>query len=45
MNHYVEKCYRVKDWFMELGRNKKEMWERVWNDELDKVKGNVLTKL
>lgn len=43
MSHYVEKCDRIKDWFRELGR-KKNFQESLWDDELDKVKGNVLRK-
>jgi len=41
IEHYVEECRQAKDLFIELGENKKERLQRIWNDELEK-KGKLL---
>jgi len=45
MEHYVEGCRKVKEWFKGLGKNNKEIWDRIWSEDLDEEKGEVLVKL
>lgn len=35
----------TKDWFKILGRNYKEIEDRIWNNEIDNTKGRILCKL
>jgi len=34
----------TKDWFVELGENIEDRFERIWNDRLDKDKDKILRK-
>jgi len=45
MEHYVEGCRKVKEWFRGLGNNSKEIWDRIWSEDLDEEKGEVLVKI
>ncbi|KMQ97412.1 hypothetical protein RF55_2255 [Lasius niger] len=45
INHYVKECDATKDWFSELGKNYKDIEERIWSDEIDNTKGRILRKL
>lgn len=45
LSHYVKNCNKIKNWFTELVRNKKERLKRIQDDELNKVKKDVLRKL
>lgn len=39
MEHYVKECVYIKEWFKELDRNDKDRIRRIWNEELEGVKG------
>lgn len=41
----MEECEKAKDWFIELGNDREERWEKLWNDELDDRKEQILCKL
>jgi len=43
--HYIEEYEETVDWFRGVGRNKKEIWEKVWNEDLDERKGELLVKI
>lgn len=45
MEHFMEECRVVKSWFEKLGGNMEERWNRIWNDELDEVKGKILRRI
>jgi len=45
MEHYVKECVCIKDWFNELGKNDEDRIRRIWNEELDGLKGYVLRKV
>lgn len=45
LEHYVEECEKVKEWFRELEEGKEEIIERLWSDEIDEKKGEVIKKL
>jgi len=45
MEHYMEDCERIKDWFRGLGNSSKERWDRIWSEDLDEEKGEVLVKI
>lgn len=41
----MNKCGITNGWFDELGDDSKEKWKRIWDDELDVVKINILKNL
>jgi len=43
--HYIEDCEITVDWFRGLGKNKKEIWEMMWSEDLDEEKGETLVKI
>jgi len=43
--HYIEECEETAEWFRSLGRNKEEIWEKVWSEDLDERKGEILVKI
>jgi len=45
MEHYVEECAIVKEWFSGLGNSKEEIWVKIWSEDLDDEKGEVLVKI
>jgi len=45
IEHFIEECEFTKDWFIELGKNKKEIIENLWSEQLDGNKGKILRKL
>lgn len=45
MRHFVEECTKVKDWFVGSGRDTEEIRNRLWDDQLDRIKGRILRKL
>jgi len=45
MDHYVEDCRMTKEWFRRLGNNNKEIWDRIWSEDLDEEKGEVLVRI
>lgn len=44
IEHYVRKCSRIKDWFKEIGKDKR-VNKRLEDKNLDMVKANGLRKL
>lgn len=44
IEHYVRKCNRTKDWFKEIGKDKR-VNKRLEDENLDMVKANRLRKL
>jgi len=38
MEHYVEECPKIYNWFRELGKDKEKIWKKLWSEELDSVK-------
>jgi len=42
--HYIE-CREIKNWFSKLGENKEEVWDRIWSQDLDEWKGEVLVRI
>lgn len=44
IEHYVRKCNRIKDWFKEIGKDKR-VNKRLEDENLDMVKANGLRKL
>lgn len=45
LEHYVRECQDIKEWFVELGMDEKEIINLIWENELDKTKGRILRKL
>jgi len=45
MEHFIEKCEYTKDWFIEIGKDKKEIVKNLWSEQLDGNKGRILKKL
>lgn len=45
MEHYIGECEVTKDWFKDLGNNKKEREKRIWEEDLNDVKAEILKKL
>lgn len=45
LEHYVRECQDIKEWFVELGMDEKEIINLIWGNELDKTKGRILRKL
>lgn len=45
MEHYISACRVTKGWFEGLGKNEKERWKRLWDDELDEKKSYIITKI
>jgi len=41
----MEECPKVCNWFKELGKDKEEIWKKLWSEELDSIKCKVLGKL
>ena len=44
LSHFIEECEVASGWFKDLGKNKNERTERIRNDELDRVKKEILSK-
>lgn len=45
MEHSIGECEVTMDWFKGLGNNKKEREKKIWEDDLNKVKAEILKKL
>jgi len=43
MEHFIEECEFTKDWF--IGKDTKEIMEKLWGEKLDGSKGRMLRKL
>lgn len=43
--HYIEEYHRTRDWFEELDSDKEVKWRKIWDENLDRVKGNIPRKL
>jgi len=45
LDHYMENCDLTKGWFRGLGNSSREIWDRLWSEDLDEEKGEVLVKI
>lgn len=45
IEHYVGECKVTENWFIDLGKNKKEKIRKICNDEMQVEKGRILNKL
>jgi len=36
--HYIENCKVMVDWFRKLGRNKEQIWKKIWSKDLNEGK-------
>jgi len=45
MEHYIGECVKMRGWFKDLGKNTEEIWNRLWGEDLDERKGEVLVKI
>jgi len=45
MEHFIRECEETSEWFREVGENRDEIWKRVWSEDLDERKGEVLVRL
>jgi len=43
--YIIEECREIKDWFSILGENKEEVWDKIWSEDLDERKGEVLVRI
>lgn len=41
----MKECQRVCSWFKVPGKDKEEIWKKLWSEELDLEKCKVLGKL
>jgi len=45
MEHYVKECREIKDWFVDLRKDKEEIINKIWTENLKGSKGKVLRRL
>jgi len=45
MEHFVIDCRKTREWFMVLGDDRDKILEKVWDENLENVKGSLLKKL
>jgi len=45
LEHYVDECKIVRDWFIGLGKNKKEKIENIWSDKISEEKGRIIVRM
>jgi len=45
MEHYVAECAITKEWFRGLENSKEEIRDRLWSEDLDERKGEVLVRI
>lgn len=45
IEHYMNNCNKTKGWFEDLGEDERERNRRLWDDNLDICKANVVKKL
>jgi len=43
--HFVTDCQKTKKWFIDLGEDKNKILERIWDENLENIKGRLLKKL
>jgi len=44
LKHYIEECREIKDWF-KIGKRKEDIWKRIWSEDLDEKKGEILKRI
>jgi len=42
---HVRECNKVKVWFRKLGNEEKDILGKLWGENLDRLKGEILKKL
>lgn len=45
LEHYIVECRITREWFKNLDINGKDRIDKLWNEELNKVKGKILKKV
>ena len=45
LKHYVEECLEIRERFTKLGKDKEEILRRLYDENLDEVKGEIIRKL
>jgi len=45
LEHYVDEYKVVRDWFVRLGKNKKERIENIWSDRINEEKGRIIVRM
>jgi len=45
LEHFVDDCKVVRDWFIRIGKNKKERIENIWGDRINEEKGRIIVRL
>jgi len=43
--HFVIDCRKTREWFMILGEDKDKILEKIWDENLENIKGSLLKKL
>jgi len=41
----VSECVKIKAWFRDLGNKVRERIDRLWSEDMDSCKGNVIKRL
>jgi len=45
MKHYIEEYGKIKEWFNMLGERKENIWKRIWSEDLNERKGELLVRI
>jgi len=45
LDHYVDECKEVRDWFIKIDKDKKERIENIWGDRINEEKGRIIMRL
>jgi len=45
MEHFVIDCRKTREWFMVPGEEKNKILEKIWDENLENIKGSLLKKL
>lgn len=45
IEHFIGEYNNTKEWFNELGSNRRERVKRIWEDDLNKEEAEILKKL
>jgi len=41
----MRECEETSEWFRKVGENREEIWKRIWSEDLDERKGEILVRL
>jgi len=45
MEHFIEECGEIKDWFYMIEESKEDIWKKIWSEDLDDRKEEFLVKI